>query len=308
MFRSALLSQSLSRTLPPFDKLRDVCIDYEINVRLFSPRRNTSDVLPFLHLRNLEKFRAAMDNPLANNPCPWPTSSMPDLSTLTSLSLVLGREPLLDEILSITKPLECFRWEWYYRADARRPDDHVHSSRAIGLDRFTRALGHARGTLTELFIACRFDVGGHGTDISGPSFKGSLKALNRFERLSTLEAPLPWLVGTTVVGDVLYAMSHILPPGLKYLRISDDLYALCKESQSDGLENTVRGWLRQGDWRLVMPRLRRVTMVARDSREKELRDGFLNRETRKTLEDMCARAGLECAWVDMDSCYIQQQD
>lgn len=28
----------------------------------------------------------------------------------------------------------------------------------------------------------------------------------------------------------------------------------------------------------------------------------------KDLEDMCARAGLECAWVDMDSCYIQQQD
>lgn len=86
-----------------------------------------------------------MDNPLLNGPWPWPTS----------LSLVSVRGPLLGEILSTTKALKCFRWEWCYLADSTCSDDPVYSSKTVDPDRFMRALENTRDTLTELSIACQ---------------------------------------------------------------------------------------------------------------------------------------------------------
>lgn len=177
-------------------------------------------------LPSVKTIAATINNPF---PFAWPMD-IPDPSNLTSLRLSHVREPLLCQLLAITRGLRSLEWNWYYDwgnyGYQPRPASLTRSPNienpVVDLDQLAQAVLQVAGTLTELVVTGYIET----YDIIEPEarafIRGSLSGIISLEKLERLEAPVHMLMGFfTPPGK--NTLPDPLPTNLEYLDISSDL-------------------------------------------------------------------------------------
>jgi hypothetical protein len=211
---SALLGTG-SRRLPTFQHLRSVHYDLDAYSRRLNSSKNTSNVLPFFYLPQIQHLFIALDNPVTLS---WPIDTPPNLSRITSLTLKTIREKHLHRLLSKTSGLQTLRWQYYY---CKR---HAHDTctSLVDLGEVGAALYHVRNTLKELTITTCIDLF-DAPDPPALYIRGSLAVLADFVQLEKLELPLQLFTCTFTAGNPV-PLRHVVPRSTQSLTIR---YAYC---------------------------------------------------------------------------------
>jgi hypothetical protein len=298
MLRSAL-GEAVHTDLPKFQHVQEVTWSSSMDLDTKDCSANTEDGLALFYLPNVRKIAARIENPAS---FAWP-AGVPNPSNLTSLELKVAREPLLREILAVTRGLKSLRWQWFYQY-SHGSHDPYHASPVIDLDQFLLAISQVRETLTELVISGGTDFG-DCTNLNPPGLRidGSLRGLDQFHQLSSFEAPLPVLLGSFASGDGMGLMG-ILPRALKYLRVSDDLV----EGGTDhDIVRAVRPWLQDELWKQVTPELCSIALVMKKmagiSIEHQLYCVDWDMSVRDELGRLCAQAGVKYEEIMIEGWY-----
>lgn len=218
ILRSALPNTTKSGNLPSFERLEEVTLLYhptDYYAHMHTDSRNTDDVLSLFYLPSIRKIEATLENPQS---FVWPGGAPPNPSNLTSLKLEDIREEHLGQILSVTRNLQKFSWDWYYRDDL---DDEFVTSK-IDHGRISKALSHVRETLSDLTISAAADT------VNGPepptlSPVKPFEAFRHLHRLENIEVPLPILAGFSPSDLAETGLEDALPTNIQWVTITDDL-------------------------------------------------------------------------------------
>ncbi|KAK3935293.1 hypothetical protein QBC46DRAFT_422900 [Diplogelasinospora grovesii] len=290
MLRSALCAESADYELPKFEHLRAVYVDEffdashesRVNQRRGPPFvTNTADVLPFFYLSTVKSISASIDNPVT---FAWPAAHPPAASRLVSLDLTRIREAHLGQLLEVTPKLETLRWGWYY--DSTLKTREPCNTGIIDLDQNGAAISYVRSTLTDLTIIAGYCMYDRVTS------KGSLRALVQCDKLKSLEAPWPFLMGWLPEGAM--QLKDVMPRNIEFLTITDDMSLEddYKWHDDDAKLQKIQSWLE--NWRTHTPHLRCVALGIRDSSDygwDEIRDEF---------KELSARVGMRIEVIELD--------
>lgn len=295
VLRSALEGNN---NLPRFQRLQEVTWSSSMDLEAKGSPANTVDGLTLFYLPNVRRIAARIENPTA---FAWP-AGMPDPSSLTSLELKVAREPLLAQILAVTRNLRSLRWQWFCHYSEGSQDPY-HASPVIDLDQFMLAISQVRGTLTELVVSGGTDFG-DCINLNRPGLRveGSLRDLSEFPKLSRFEAPLPVLLGSFNLQEGS-ELVDILPKALRQLRISDDLVG----GSDHKIVDAVEPWLRDMRWKQITPKLRSLALVMkRMAGISVAHQPFYvewDMSVRDKLGHLCAQAGVEYEEIMFDGWY-----
>lgn len=265
--------------------------------------RTTADVLSLFYLPSVRHI-SSIATILAPR---WPLVAQPDASNLTSLELTLVREGHLGQILSVTRNLQKLRWGWFYREDLTECDKCV--TNVIDLDKIVTDLSHVRDTLTDLTITAWTEA-----DPFLPQLltTGSFEGMTHFAALTSLEAPLPFLLGYSPLEsgynpdsptneERLYSeprvhalsespskrLQHVLPRNIRHLTVTDDLYLQDEYDWLDvDLLALIRFWL--AEWKTCTPRLQGVHVLLNIMDCEEW-----GPEIRQEFVELCSTAGIQ---------------
>ncbi|KAK2609217.1 hypothetical protein QQS21_002299 [Conoideocrella luteorostrata] len=258
-FLGALCNSSITRgnQNSKFKKLCDVTITRTESDFKPSDTRNTSNMLPFLFLPNIQTLSLTVDNPVVFE---WPPGTpTPQFSSLLSLELSRLREVRLEPILSATKRLQKLQWNLIYITDI---DDDV-SRDVLDLDVLDAALSSVSGTLTDLTISARvYNAWYSGFPEPDPlKIQGSLSGLIEFAHLERLTLPWAFLMGYCYDPSRCLKVWERLPKNLELLSLEHDLsrldeYEWHNEDVLSAAEYILTHWKRQssnGRLRILVP-------------------------------------------------------
>lgn len=285
MVLKSALCDSVDRGLSKFERLQDVSFNIKTDMSRERGVRNTTDVLPFFYLPEIQHISASIDNPVIFE---WPAIHAPTPSKLTSLDLTIIREEHLGHILSATTCLKTLTWKWYYREpfrdQSREPIIDRFGKPVIDLDQIFEAMAPVRDTLTELAISAACDMSQASPEPPPLAIKGSLKGLVEFNALKRLEVPLPFLFGFSP--QRVRPLKSIMPRNIEFLTIKHDLW-LQEENEMDActVVGTIRLWLENG--KQFTPHLRSIFIVVDPT------DDEWCAETRDELKGICDPAGVQ---------------
>ncbi|KAE8136487.1 hypothetical protein BDV38DRAFT_293903 [Aspergillus pseudotamarii] len=296
VLRSAICEPGNS-SLSDFRHLQDVsflCPNGEDEAR-DQKIKNTTDILPFLYLPSVQRMSASVENPIEFT---WPAAHLPVPSKLISLDLTTVRETYLGKLLAVTQNVEALRWQWYYDYGVR---DRF-TTPIVDLDRFTAAISHVRGTLTDLTVSADVDIGGNDQFLPGIKIQGSLHAMVNFDMLKRLQVPWPFLVG--FAQGTTERWQDLMPRNIEFLVITDDLRyqnadLMAPEwPQWEWEHSTILGvlqtWLK--DWKAYTPHLCRISLVISllDDEPDDWRPRL-----RHQLRELSAQGGVELELIDL---------
>lgn len=245
---------------------------------------NTADVLPMFYLPSVKKLLIDVENPTAFS---WPTTHPPSNSSISLLSLLYVRERFLGDLLSVTKKLDRFEWEWMYTPELN--DGQVQTP-IIDLRRIDKALSHVRETLNELIIWARCMYDGYTRDWPMPDdyprlvTRGTLKGITKLKKLKRVTIPIVFLLGfSPLLGR---RIEDYLPRNIEDLTMTDDL---CLFWQYDwepcDVVDVLAPWL--GKCRTVTPHIRYLTLLLKTEYYE------WDRQTRAELEKLCVNADVD---------------
>lgn len=175
-----------------------------------------ADVLPFFYLPCVKELNLTVETPVTIS---WPVPYPPSNSSIRELSVGNLRESSLSKVLSVTNQLEYLRWHWDYDS---KSDDQVPSTLVVDLDQMSQALSYTRTTLVTMDIwGAHYSKKGRNVPRPRLSTKGCLNGLHKFEKLTMLYVPLPFVLGFNI--DVTKRIEDYLPRTLEWMTISNDL-------------------------------------------------------------------------------------
>lgn len=281
MLRSALCDD-FDQGLPKFHNLREVTFRFADGPKHDLELRKTADILSLFHFPAVERMSLSISNPVRFS---WPGHE-PDPRFLTSLKLYRIRESRLGPLLSVCINLKTLWWEWLYQSDV---DPEV-SKPVIELEQIAAAISQVSGTLEELTIEARGEMG--GSEIEEPSLKmdGSLRFITQPGKLKRLEVPWIFLTGPTPFAAM--RSFDMIPKSLESLTITDDLME-CDERDWDESDifYAVQSWVE--NWNALTPRLHRIRLLLKEF------SGELEGDMRKELSLIHSSAGFEVEMIKL---------
>jgi hypothetical protein len=242
------LSGSGSQKL--FQRVSQVHFHLANDMRYRCGSRNLATSLSLFYIPSIEHLSVSIDN--IRQPFQWPFGQPPHPSRLTSLDLGMLREGNLGKVLSVIPNLKTLRWGCFHD---RRFEDRLMNP-FIDLDQIAADLSHVRQSLASLTVTAATE--GPGMPWQVVRVKGSLLLLAGFNALTSLELPLPFLVGSLSHHDAL-APGPWLPRNLEILAVTDDLFLQDDwEWSADDLWLLFSPWIQNATWKAFTPRLRRL--------------------------------------------------
>ncbi|PHH89595.1 hypothetical protein CDD83_5686 [Cordyceps sp. RAO-2017] len=248
VFLYALCKPLQKYQLPTFQNLRQVTFSRRGREYFYREVNNTSDVLPFFYLPELQHLSISLDNPYD---FVWPAHT-PTPSSLESLEIYRLREAGLMPLLQALKGLRLrkLHWHWFYQPDL---DRHV-SKDIIELDTIAKALNQVHGTLTDLTIGAAARPAILGGDYEPPPLKirGSLDGMVHLGKLRSLSIPWVFLMGFSPMEFFESSSTNLrnaLSPSLEVLTLTADLADNEQwEWEDDSIVSAVKSELESRTW------------------------------------------------------------
>ncbi|KAK4459171.1 hypothetical protein QBC42DRAFT_275022 [Cladorrhinum samala] len=294
----AVMRFAILNSAPVLQHVRTVRLQRWIRRLSDWPAQNTTNVLPFFYLPQVEEMRVWLDDP-RDQDISWPTGSSPSLPHLVSLKLYEIREQHLGRILSVSPNLRSLYWEWGFQPD----DEHEFDSGRLDLDLLRSALERVEGTLTKLDLAAEVGMAYH----SDLRLEHRMRILGSpptwladFHRLKKLTIPLAFLTGL-IITDPTEAGARLnksLPRNLEELSFSTQMLynEIIRWDEYDiGYIPAIRSWMETAS--TTLPRLQKLRVESDDGQCNECAHEYC-RMKREMLE-LAEKAGIQFEFVDV---------